>query len=216
MAGQFIVIINPNLPFITTHHTLLFFPEGSLSFSLPLPWGIGRAGRRSCWRTAFLLLCSKPRVLDKIILRSLGGERKGLWLGRQESLDFCVPGFWDYSGEREEPPLSTLIEFPASCNNRGLELDLIGVLKMWYFSNHPSLWSNIYREKPQSVLEKNIIPSDLSDGRVMIERIDLKSVNFIAIGESDFFPQASKKRQRNRRCTKKQNMILLEKSAFLR
>lgn len=71
------MVINLHFPFIITHHTPLFFPEGSVSFSLSLPWGIARARRRSCWKKSVLTFAFKDSCLGEVMLSILGGGGRG-------------------------------------------------------------------------------------------------------------------------------------------
>ena len=122
-----------------------------------------------------------------------------------------LPAFLDYSRERKGPPLNTVTEFPASCKNRGLELDLIGFLKDVIFLKHPNLWSKIYVCTTKHFIKENNMTG------VVLQKDNIGENfwhwwTFLQMG-SQIFPESSKKETRDQRegIHKRQNMSLLEK-----
>lgn len=86
------MIIHLHFPFITNYPALTtLLSSRCLGSSLDLPWGIGRAQKRCCWKNN-ILFCSKTRVLQEIVPSILSErgergwgeeERDPLWLGRE-------------------------------------------------------------------------------------------------------------------------------------
>lgn len=122
-----------------------------------------------------------------------------------------LPAFLDYSRERKEPPLNTVTEFPASCKNRGLELDLIGFLKNLIFLKYPNLWSKIYVCTTKHFIKESNMT------RVVLRKDNIWENfwhwwTFLQMG-NQIFPESSKKETRGQRegTHRRQNMSLLEK-----
>lgn len=86
------MIIHLHFPFVTNYPALTtLFSNRCPGSSLALPWGIGRAQKRGCWKNN-ILFCSKTHVLQEIVLSILSGrgerrvpDREGVGRGRERA-----------------------------------------------------------------------------------------------------------------------------------